>query len=120
MIDFLAQHLPELIMSLITAGALGLCGWFHQQTTNYQKLLKEQEDERVQELIRKQIEPLVTELKDIRKYVKDFENNEKPDLNFHNPSGNDEKRGRTLFSLFLLDKIFRMSFDDGFDAVQSS
>ncbi len=28
-----------------------------------------------------------------------------------------KKRGRTLFSLFLLDKIFRMSFDDGFDAV---
>ena len=81
MIDFLTQHLPELIMSLVTAGALGLCGWFHQQTINYQKLLKEQEDERVQELIREQIEPLVTELKDIRKYVKDFEKRETAQVN---------------------------------------
>ena len=81
MIDFLAQHLPELIMSLVTAGALGLCGWFHQQTINYQKLLKEQENERVQELIKEQIEPLVTELKDIRKYVKDFEKRETAQVN---------------------------------------
>lgn len=30
-----------------------------------------------------------------------------------------KKEGRALFSLILLDKIFGMSFDDGFDAMQS-
>lgn len=81
MLDFLAQHLFELIMSLITAGALGLCGWFHQQTTNYQKLLKKQEDEHIKVLIADQIKPLTEEMKNIREYIESFESRETNQMN---------------------------------------
>ena len=53
MVEFLSKYGLELVMSLITAGALAFCKYMHSQMKNYKKLLEEKDHDELNDEIDK-------------------------------------------------------------------
>lgn len=69
--SFLASHLVEILFGLIAAGALAFCKYLHSQIKNYKKLLDEKKDEKIETAIDERLEPIVAEIEELRKYIRD-------------------------------------------------
>ena len=59
MVEFLSKYGVELMMSLITAGALAFCKYTYSQMKNYKKLLEEKDHNELNDEIDKKLEPIV-------------------------------------------------------------
>lgn len=70
MLVFITEHLLEIIFGLISAGALAFGKYAFSQMKNYKKLLEEKQNEEVEELIDNRLEPILNELEELRKYVR--------------------------------------------------
>ena len=81
MIEFLSKYGVELVMSLITTGALALCKYMHSQKENYRKLLEEKDHDKLDNEIDKKLEPIVQEIEEIRKYIREVDVNENNRIN---------------------------------------
>jgi hypothetical protein len=57
--EFLSEYGIEIILSLVTSGALGFCKYLHSQLKNYKSLLNEKNDEKLDETIQSKIEPVL-------------------------------------------------------------
>ena len=77
MLTFVTEHLVEIFFGLVSAGALGLCKYLHNQLKNYKKLLEEKEDTELEKTIDSRIEPIQEEIEELRKYVMETKNIEK-------------------------------------------
>ena len=81
MIEFLSKYGIELVMSLITAGALAFCKYMHGQMKNYKKLLEEKDHDELDNEIDKKLEPIVQEIEELRKYIREVDLNENNRIN---------------------------------------
>ena len=81
MIEFLSKYGIELVMSLITAGALAFCKYMHSQMKNYKKLLEEKDHDELDNEIDKKLEPIVQEIEELRKYIREVDVNENNRIN---------------------------------------
>lgn len=81
MIEFLSKYGVELVMSLITAGALAFCKYMHSQMKNYKKLLEEKDHDELDDEIDKKLEPIVQEIEELRKYIREVDVNENNRIN---------------------------------------
>lgn len=81
MIEFLSKYGIELVMSLITAGALAFCKYMHSQMKNYKKLLEEKDHDELDDEIDKKLEPIVQEIEELRKYIREVDINENNRMN---------------------------------------
>ena len=81
MIEFLSKYGVELVMSLITAGALAFCKYMHSQMKNYKKLLEEKDHDELDNEIDKKLEPIVQEIEELRKYIREVDLNENNRIN---------------------------------------
>ena len=81
MIEFLSKYGLELVMSLITAGALAFCKYMHSQMKNYKKLLEEKDHDELNDEIDKKLEPIVQEIEELRKYIREVDVNENNRIN---------------------------------------
>lgn len=75
--DFLATYGVEILLSLITAGALGFCKHLYKQANQYKTMIEEKEDAETAIVIDKKLEPIYEELEDLRAYIRDTETIEK-------------------------------------------
>ena len=75
--DFLATYGVEILLSLITAGALSFCRYLHKQENQYKTMIEEKEDAETAIIIDKKLEPIYEELEDLRAYIRDTETIEK-------------------------------------------
>ena len=75
--DFLATYGVEILLSLITAGALGFCIYLHKQASQYKTMIEEKEDAETATIIDKKLEPIYEELEDLRAYIRKTETIEK-------------------------------------------
>lgn len=80
MLTFVTEHLVEILFGLVSAGALGVCKYFHSQLKNYKKLLEENKNEELEKTIESRIEPIQKEIEELRKYILDTKNIEKTHL----------------------------------------
>ena len=71
MAEFFSKYGVEIILALVTSGALGFCKYLHSQLKNYKALLNEKNDERLDETIQSKIEPVLQELEELRKYTRE-------------------------------------------------
>ena len=69
MVEFLAEHLLEIVFGLISAGALAFCKYFHSQTKAYKKMQDEKKDELIEQLIEEKTLPIMQELQKLRDKV---------------------------------------------------
>ena len=81
MVEFLSKYGLELVMSLITAGALAFCKYMHNQIKNYKKLLEEKDHDELDDEIDKKLEPIVQEIEELRKYIREVDVNENSRIN---------------------------------------
>ena len=81
MVEFLSKYGIELVMSLITAGALAFCKYMHGQMKNYKKLLEEKDHDELSDEIDKKLEPIVQEIEELRKYIREVDVNENNRIN---------------------------------------
>lgn len=81
MVEFLSKYGVELVMSLITAGALAFCKYMHSQMKNYKKLLEEKNRDELDDEIDKKLEPIVQEIEELRKYIREVDINESNRIN---------------------------------------
>ena len=68
-------------MSLITAGALAFCKYTYSQMKNYKKLLEEKDHDELNNEIDKKLEPIVQEIEELRKYIREVDVNENNRIN---------------------------------------
>lgn len=68
---FIADHLIEIFFGLISAGALAFCKYMHKQMKNYRRLLEEQENQQLEETIENRLEPILIEIEELRKYIRE-------------------------------------------------
>ncbi len=80
MLTFVTKHLVEIFFGLVSAGALGVCKYFHNQLKNYKKLLEESKTEELEKTIDSRIEPIQKEIEELRNYILDTKNIEKAHL----------------------------------------
>lgn len=81
MVEFLSKYGVELVMSLITAGALAFCKYMHSQMKNYKKLLEEKDRDELDDEIDKKLEPIIQEIEELRKYIREVDVNESNRIN---------------------------------------
>lgn len=81
MVEFLSKYGLELVMSLITTGALAFCKYMHSQMKNYKKLLEEKDHDELNDEIDKKLEPIVQEIEELRKYIREVDVNENNRIN---------------------------------------
>ena len=68
-------------MSLITAGALAFCKYMNSKMKNYKKLLEEKDHNELDNEIDKKLEPIVQEIEELRKYIREVDVNENNRIN---------------------------------------
>ena len=81
MVEFLSKYGIELVMSLITAGALAFCKYMNSKMKNYKKLLEEKDHDELSDEIDKKLEPIVQEIEELRKYIREVDVNENNRIN---------------------------------------
>ena len=81
MVEFLSKYGVELVMSLITAGALAFCKYMYSQMKNYKKLLEEKDHDELDDEIDKKLEPIVQEIEELRKYIREVDVKENNRIN---------------------------------------
>lgn len=81
MAEFLSKYGIELVMSLITAGALAFCKYMYGQMKNYKKLLEEKDHDELNDEMDKKLEPIVQEIEELRKYIREVDVNENNRIN---------------------------------------
>lgn len=81
MVEFLSKYGIELVMSLITAGALAFCKYMNSKMKNYKKLLEEKDHDELDDEIDKKLEPIVQEIEELRKYIREVDVNENNRMN---------------------------------------
>ena len=69
--EFFATYSVEIILALITAGALALCRHFSKKFNDLKALLEEQKEAELNAFVEKKLEPIYQELEDLRKYVRE-------------------------------------------------
>ena len=81
MVEFLSKYGIERVMSLITAGSLAFCKYMNSQMKNYKKLLEEKDHDELDNEIDKKLEPIVQEIEELRKYIREVDVNENNRIN---------------------------------------
>lgn len=81
MVEFLSKYGIELVMSLITAGSLAFCKYMYSQMKNYKKLLEEKDHNELNNEMDKKLEPIVQEIEELRKYIREVDVNENNRIN---------------------------------------
>ena len=81
MVEFLSKYGVELVMSLITAGALAFCKYTYSQMKNYKKLLEEKDHNELNDEIDKKLEPIIQEIEELRKYIREVDVKENNRIN---------------------------------------
>lgn len=72
--DFIAEHLIEIVFGLISAGALGFCKYLSNQLKNYKTLLEKKKDDDLTETIESRLEPIKEEIEQLRKCIRNTAN----------------------------------------------
>lgn len=80
MVQFFAEHWEAVLLSLITAGALAFCRHIWKQMKQYKSLLDSQHNEQTDQLIDQKIEPILEEIEELRKYIRNTEHKEAHDM----------------------------------------
>lgn len=74
--EWIAANWDKVLLSLVTAGALALCGWCWKQLKNYKQLLKDKEGDALDDTIEEKIEPVKKDIQELRDYVQKVDKTE--------------------------------------------
>ena len=67
--DFIVEHLIEILFGLIAAGALAFCKYLHRQLKNYKSLIDEQKHENLEELIDGKLTEIKKDIENVKNSI---------------------------------------------------
>ena len=70
---WIAENWGKVLLSLVTTGALTLCGWMWKQVKNYRKLLNQQEEQQLEDAIEEKLAPVLHEIEELRTYIRNVD-----------------------------------------------
>lgn len=73
MVEWFAANWGNVLLSLVTAGALAFCRWSWKQVKNYRALLEQQENNELDEAIDEKLAPILTEIEELRAYIRNVD-----------------------------------------------
>ena len=73
MINFFQNYWSEILLSLITAGALGVCKKLYSEIKRYRELLENSENDQITIKIKKELDPVIKEIEEYNNNFKNFE-----------------------------------------------
>lgn len=71
------ENWDNILLTLVTTGALTLCGFLWKQIKNYQKLLHKEEEQKLDDHIEEKIQPIIDDMESLRNYVRQVDKDEK-------------------------------------------
>ena len=80
MINFFTTYGVEILLAVVTAGAIGLCKWFHSKMKYYQGLNNKENIEKMEETIDHKLAPVIDEIEQLREYIRKTEVREKASM----------------------------------------
>lgn len=80
MLDFFAKYGIEIIMAIITAGAIAFAKWCHSRMKHFSDLDHAQEKEKFLEEIDHKLAPIIDEIEQLREYIRKTEVKEKASM----------------------------------------
>lgn len=80
MVEFFIANWASILLSLITAGALAFCRWTWKQMKTYRSLLEEKENEKLDDAIDEKLAPIISEIEQLRDYIRNVDIEEKRKL----------------------------------------
>lgn len=80
MVEFFIANWASILLSLITAGALAFCRWTWKQMKTYRSLLEEKESEKLDDAIDEKLAPIISEIEQLRDYIRNVDIEEKRKL----------------------------------------
>lgn len=78
---WIAENWSKILLSLVTSGALGLCGWLWKQLKNYKSLLNQQEEQQLEDVIEEKLAPVLHEIEELRTYIRNVDSINQHHLN---------------------------------------
>lgn len=76
LLAFIQENLTEILLSIVTAGALGMCKHALGQVKNYKMLLAEKDSEALDEQIDEKLAPVLEEVEKLRDYIRSVDQSE--------------------------------------------
>lgn len=70
---WIAENWGKILLTLVTTGALTLCGWLWKQVKNYRKLLNQQEEQQLEDVIEEKLAPVLHEIEELRTYIRNVD-----------------------------------------------
>ena len=78
---FIAEHLLEIIFGLLSAGALAFCKYLYKKMKEYKQIINDNEGQKIEESIDERIKPILEEIEELRRYIRDVNDIEVHHLN---------------------------------------
>ena len=78
---WLGEHLLEIALGLVSAGALALSKNFHKQIKSYREIVRQNEEEKLDKKIDSKLDPLWADLEELRQYIITVGDSEKKHMN---------------------------------------
>ena len=70
---WIVENWGKILLSLVTSGALALCGWLWSQVKNYRSLVEAQEQDKIEEAIEEKLAPVLVEIEELRAYIRNVD-----------------------------------------------
>lgn len=80
MTAFLLAHWVEIVLSLITAGALAFCRGFWKRYKEYKALADKETERKTERLIETELEPIKEEIEELRRYIRETADTEQRNI----------------------------------------
>lgn len=78
---FIIEHLLEIIFGLLSVGALTFCKYLHKKTKEYKQIINDHKDQKMEESIDERIKPILEEIEELRRYIREVKDIEVHHLN---------------------------------------
>ena len=83
--QWFASNWSAILLTLVTSGALAFCGYLWKQVKEYKRLLKQEEIKQEEVRIDEKLEPIIEDMEELRKYVRQVDKDEKHKNEFDFP-----------------------------------
>lgn len=70
MLEFLKDYWSEILLAVVTTGAIGFCKYLYNKVKNYRTILEGKETDELNEVIDNKIEPILNEIEELRSYMR--------------------------------------------------
>lgn len=74
--EFISNNWDNILLTLITTGALAICSWTWKQMKNYKALLEEKDNEAFDDQIDEKLAPIIEEIEKLREYIRKVDKSE--------------------------------------------